>query len=123
MNVFDKPDEQRPSLLGLCHGEKTKAKSTFSVSQKTKASKLSLAWRENEGEVNVFDKPDEQRPSLLGLCHGEKTKAKSTFSISQKTTESLLVHCHGEKRSDVNPTVRHHTPKTKTMEGGCMFFL
>ena len=24
MNVFDKPDEQRPSLLGLCHGEKTK---------------------------------------------------------------------------------------------------
>ena len=33
VNVFDKPDEQRPSLLGLCHGEKTKAKSTFSISQ------------------------------------------------------------------------------------------
>ena len=32
-NVFDKPDEQRPSFLGLCHGEKTKAKSTFSISQ------------------------------------------------------------------------------------------
>ena len=31
-NVFDKPDEQRPSLLGLCHGEKTKAKPTFSLS-------------------------------------------------------------------------------------------
>ena len=24
-NVFVKPDEQRPSLLGLCHGEETKA--------------------------------------------------------------------------------------------------
>ena len=33
VNVFDKPDEQRPSLLGLCHGEKTKAKSTFSMGQ------------------------------------------------------------------------------------------
>ena len=28
VNVFDKPDEQMPSLLGLCHGEKTKAKPT-----------------------------------------------------------------------------------------------
>ena len=36
-NVFDKPDEQRPSLLGLCHGEKTKVKSTFSISQIRKA--------------------------------------------------------------------------------------
>ena len=27
VNVFGKPDEQRPSLLGLCNGEKTKAKS------------------------------------------------------------------------------------------------
>ena len=78
------------SLLVHYHGEKTKAKSTFSVSQKTKESLLALAWRENEGEVNVFDKPDEQRPSLLGLCHGEKTKAKSTFSVSQKSKESLL---------------------------------
>ena len=25
-NVLVKPNEQRPSLLGLCHGEKTKAK-------------------------------------------------------------------------------------------------
>ena len=65
VNVFGKPDEQRPSLLGLCHGEKTKVKSTFSVSQKTKE-------------------------SLLVHCHGEKTKAKSTFSVSQKTKESLL---------------------------------
>ena len=83
MNVFGKPDEQRPSLLGLCHGEKTKAKSTFSVSQKTKESLLALAWRENEGEVNVFDKPNEQRLSLLRLCHGEKMKVKPTFSLSQ----------------------------------------
>ena len=61
MNVFGKPDEQRPSLLGLCHGEKTKAKSTFSVSQKTKESLLALAWLEDECEVNVFDKPEDQR--------------------------------------------------------------
>ena len=32
VNVFGKPDEQRPSLLGLCHGEKTKAKPTSSLS-------------------------------------------------------------------------------------------
>ena len=30
-NVFGKPNEQRPSLLGLCHGEKTKAKPTDMV--------------------------------------------------------------------------------------------
>ena len=28
-NRFGKPNEQRPSLLGLCHGEKTKAKATL----------------------------------------------------------------------------------------------
>ena len=33
MNVFVKPDEQRPSLLGLCHGEETKAQPTFLLSQ------------------------------------------------------------------------------------------
>ena len=43
VNAFGKPDEQRPSLLGLCHGEKTKAKSTLSVSQKTKESLPALA--------------------------------------------------------------------------------
>ena len=33
-NVFGKPNEQRPSLLGLCHGEKTSVFiRTFSVSQ------------------------------------------------------------------------------------------
>ena len=33
-NVFDKPNEQRPSLLGLCHGEKTSVFiRTFSISQ------------------------------------------------------------------------------------------
>ena len=37
VNAFGKPDEPRPSFLGLCHGEKTKAKSTFSVSQKNNA--------------------------------------------------------------------------------------
>ena len=28
-SVFDKPDEQRLSLLGLCHGEETKANPTY----------------------------------------------------------------------------------------------
>ncbi|MCI7764684.1 MAG: hypothetical protein MSK46_09840, partial [Bacteroidales bacterium] len=42
-------------------GEKTKAKPTFSVSQKAKESSLALAWRENEGEANVFGKPEGQR--------------------------------------------------------------
>ena len=75
VNVFDKPDEQRPSLLGLCHGEKTKAKSTFSVSQKTKESLLALAWRENEGEVNVFGKPEDQRElARFGLARKGRIK-------------------------------------------------
>ena len=57
-NVFDKPDEQRPSLLGLCHGEKTKAKSTFSISQMRNAELArALAWRENEGRANVLSTP------------------------------------------------------------------
>ena len=32
-NVFDKPNEQRLSMLRLCHGEKMKVKPTFSLSQ------------------------------------------------------------------------------------------
>ena len=35
-------------------------KATFSLSKKAKASKFTLAWRENEDIVNVFVKPDEQ---------------------------------------------------------------
>ena len=59
-NVFVKPEDQRElARFGL--GEKTKAKSTFSLSQKTKESSLALAWRENEGKANVFVKPEDQR--------------------------------------------------------------
>ena len=78
MNVFGKPNEQRPSLLGLCHGEKTKAKSKFSISQKTKESLLALAWRENEGEANVFVKPEDQRElARFGLAR--KRTFKNVF--------------------------------------------
>ena len=83
---------------------------------------LALPCRENEGEVNVFDKPDEQRPSLLVHCHGEKTKAKSTFSVSQMTKESLLALAWREKVGCKSNGETSY-PKTKTMEGGCMFFL
>ena len=76
MNVFGKPDEQRPSLLGLCHGEKTKAKPTFLVRQMSNAELArALPWRENEGEVNVFGKPEDQRElARFGLARKGQMK-------------------------------------------------
>ena len=74
----------------------------FSVSQMSNAELArALPWRENEGEVNVFGKPEDQREL-------------ARFGLARKLRRS--------QTKDENPTVRHHTPKTKTMEGGCMFF-
>ena len=103
-NDFVKPNEQRPSLLGLCHGEKTKAKPTISLSQKTKGSLLALAWRE-------LTTSREERLSLLRLSRGAKEEDESQLTTSREERLSLLRLSRGAKEEDESQIALLRTQK------------
>ena len=91
-NVFDKPDEQRLSLLRLCHGEKTSVFiRTFSISQMS---------RDQACSDYGMARPDDKLRAIsssLEYCRGAEEEDEVNFRSSESRTLSVL-NCYAECR-------------------------